>query len=330
MNPWTTARQASLSVTSSRSLLKLMSIESVMPSNHLILCHPLLLLPSIFPSIRVFSTESVLPIRWPKYWSFSFSISPSSEYSGLISFRIDWLDLLAVQGTLKSLLQHQNSKASALPCSASLSSSHPLLLLLCPHIYSLPSASLSCPANKKTWYIPLNITNGMLLLLLLLLNCSGVSDSVQPHRWQPTRLLCPQNSLGKNTGVGCHFLLRMECYSAIKRCEIRSFILRWMDLETIIQSEESQKEKNKYHILMHLWNLEKNGTNEPLLFMFVDFLGQAFIYPELLKFSTASLIRQFSCFLGVPLEPQTSGSNLGRVYLCHLGHQGPMSFPFLI
>ena len=111
MNPWTTARQASLSVTSSRSLLKLMSIESVMPSNHLILCHPLLLLPSIFPSIRVFSTESVLPIRWPKYWSFSFSISPSSEYSGLISFRMDWLDLLAVQGTLKSLLQHQNSKA---------------------------------------------------------------------------------------------------------------------------------------------------------------------------------------------------------------------------
>ena len=105
---WTVARQASLSITNSQSLLKLMSIESVMPSNHLILCHPLLFLPSIFPSIRVFSSESVLHIRWPKYWSFSFSIGPSSEYSGLISFR---LDLLAVQGTLKSLPQHHSSKA---------------------------------------------------------------------------------------------------------------------------------------------------------------------------------------------------------------------------
>ena len=105
-------------ITISRSLLKLMSIASVMPSNHLILCRPLLLPPSIYPSIRVFSNESVLHIRWPKYWSFSFSISPSYEYSGLISFRIDWLDLLAVQGTLKSLLQHHNSKASILQCSA--------------------------------------------------------------------------------------------------------------------------------------------------------------------------------------------------------------------
>ena len=112
--PQTAAHQASLSITNSWSLCKLMSIESVMPSNHLILCHPLLLLPSIFPSIRVFSNESVL-IRWPKYWS--FSISPSSEYSGLISFRIDWFDL-AVQGTLKSLLQHHSSKASIIWCSA--------------------------------------------------------------------------------------------------------------------------------------------------------------------------------------------------------------------
>ena len=107
--PWTAACQVSLSLTVSRSLLKLMS-KSVMPSNHLILCHPLLFLPSIFPSIRVFSNESPLPIRWLKYWSFSFSISPFKEYSGLISFRMDWLDLLAVQGTLKSLLQHHNSK----------------------------------------------------------------------------------------------------------------------------------------------------------------------------------------------------------------------------
>ena len=116
--PWTAARQASLSITNSRSSLKLMSIESVMPSIHLILCHPLLLLPSIFPSIRVFSSDSALHIRWPKYWSFSFNISPSNEYSGLISFRMDWLDFLVVQGTLKSLLQHHSSKASILQCSA--------------------------------------------------------------------------------------------------------------------------------------------------------------------------------------------------------------------
>ena len=118
VTPWTAARQASLSITNSWSLLKLMSVESVMPSNHLILCHPLLLLPSIFPSIRVFSNESVLCIRRPKYWSFSLSISPPSEYSGLISFRVDWLDCLAVQKTLKSLIQHHSSKASFLWCSA--------------------------------------------------------------------------------------------------------------------------------------------------------------------------------------------------------------------
>ena len=108
--PWTAARQASLSITSSQSLPKLMSIELVMPSKHLILCHSLLLLPSIFPNIRAFSSESVLCIRWPKYWSFSFNISPSNEHPGLISLRMDWLDLLAVQGTLKSLLQHHSSK----------------------------------------------------------------------------------------------------------------------------------------------------------------------------------------------------------------------------
>ena len=121
--PWTAAPQASLSGINSRSLLKLTSIESVMSSNHLILCHPLLLLPSIFPSIRVFSNESVLHIMWPKYWSFSFSISPSSEYSGLKSFRMDCFDLFAVQGTLKSLLQYHSSKASILRCSASFYSS---------------------------------------------------------------------------------------------------------------------------------------------------------------------------------------------------------------
>ena len=114
VTPWTAARQASLSVTNSRSSLSLMSIESVMPSNYLILCHPLLLLPSIFPSIKVFSNESVLRIRWPKYWSFSFKISPTNEHPGLVSFRMDWLNLLEVQGTLKSLLQHHSSKASLL------------------------------------------------------------------------------------------------------------------------------------------------------------------------------------------------------------------------
>ena len=118
MTLWTTVYQASLSISSSGSLLKLMSIELIMPCNHLILCHSLLVLPSIFPSIRVFSNESALCLRWPEYWSFSFSISPYSEYSGMISLRMDWLDLLAVQGTLKSLLQHHNLKASILRCSA--------------------------------------------------------------------------------------------------------------------------------------------------------------------------------------------------------------------
>ena len=118
VTPWTTAHQASLSIINSQNLFKLMSIESVMPSNHLILCWPLLLPPWVFSSIRVLPSESVLPIKWPEYWSFSFSISPSNEYSGLISFRIDWFDLFAVQGTLESLLQHHSSKASILRCSA--------------------------------------------------------------------------------------------------------------------------------------------------------------------------------------------------------------------
>ena len=118
LTPWTATCQTSLTITNFQSSLKLMSMESVMPSNHLIFSRPLLLLPSIFPSIRIFSNESVFLIRWPKYWSFSFSISPFNEYSGLISFRMDWLDLLAVQRTLKSLLQHHSSKASILQCSA--------------------------------------------------------------------------------------------------------------------------------------------------------------------------------------------------------------------
>ena len=131
MTPWIAVCQASLSITNFWRLLKLMSTESVMPSSHLILCRPLLLLPPIFPSIRVFSNESALRIRWPKYWSFSFNISPSSEHPGLISFRMDWLDLLAVQGTLKSLLQNHSSKASTLWCSAFfiVQLSHPYMIL---------------------------------------------------------------------------------------------------------------------------------------------------------------------------------------------------------
>ena len=129
VTPWITAHQASLSITNSQNLPKLMSIESVMPSSHLILCRPLLLLPQIPPSIRIFSNESTSRMRWPKYWSFSFSISPSNEYSRPISFRVDWLDLLAVQGTLKSLLQHHNSKASILWRSAffTVQLSHPYM-----------------------------------------------------------------------------------------------------------------------------------------------------------------------------------------------------------
>ena len=137
VTPWTSACQASLSITNSRSLPKLMSIESVVPSNHLILWRPLLLLPSIFPSIRVFSNESVLRIRWPKYWSFSFNINPSNEHPELISFRMDWLDLLAAQGTLKSLLQHHSSKASILRHSA-------FFIIQLSHLYMTTTKTIAC------------------------------------------------------------------------------------------------------------------------------------------------------------------------------------------
>ena len=136
--PGTTAHQASLSITNCQSLPKPMSIKSVMASNHLILCHPLLLLPSIFPSIRVFSNESAFRIRWPKYWNFSFNISPSNEHPGLISFRMDWLDLLAVQGTLKSLLHHHSSKASILRRSA-------FFMVQLPHPYMTTGKTINCP-----------------------------------------------------------------------------------------------------------------------------------------------------------------------------------------
>ena len=159
--------------------------------NHLILCRPLLLLPSIFPSIRVFSNESVLCIRWPKYWSFNFSISLFNEYSGLISCRIDWLDLLAVQGPLKSVLQHHSLKASILRLSAFF-----IVQLSHPHMTTGKTIALTAAAKLA----------------------SVVSDSVQPHRWQPTRLLCPWDSPGKNTGVGCHFLL--QCMKVKRESEV--------------------------------------------------------------------------------------------------------------
>ena len=144
----TVARQASLSITNSQSLLKRMSIESMMSSNHLVLCHPLLLLPSIIPSIRVFSNESALHIRWPKYWSFSFSISPSNEYSGLISFRMDWLDLLVLQGILKSLLQYHSSKASILQHAAFF-----MVQLSDPYMTTGKTIALTIQTFVSKWYI---------------------------------------------------------------------------------------------------------------------------------------------------------------------------------
>ena len=162
MTPWTAARQASLSITNSWSLLKLMSIELVMPSNHLILCCPFLLLPSIFPSIRVFSTESVLCIRWPKYWSFSFTISPSNKYSGLISFRIDWFDLLAVQGTLESLLQHCSSKTSFLQHSAFF-----MVQLSCPYMTTGKTIALTRQTFvSKVMSLLFNMLSGLVIAFL--------------------------------------------------------------------------------------------------------------------------------------------------------------------
>ena len=197
--PWTAARQDSLSITNSQSLLKLMSIESVMPSNHLIFFHPLLLPLSIFPSIRVFSNESVLHIRWPKYWSFSFSfsISPSNEHSGLISFRMDWLDLLAVQGTLKSLLQHHCSKASILWHSAffTVQLSHPYM-----------TTGKTIALTRRTFDL-LNVQNTEKL--------KNVYKSVyqpkqmwvniwikQRRQWHPTPVLLPGKSHGWRSLVG--------------------------------------------------------------------------------------------------------------------------------
>ena len=177
--PWTTAGQASLSFTISWSLLKLRSTESVMPSKHLVPCHPLLFPPSIFPSIRVISNESALRIRWPNYWSFSFNISPSNEHPELISFRMDWLDHLAVQGTLKSLLQHHSSKASVLRCSA-------FFTVQCSHPYMTTGKTIALARQ--------NFVAKVMSLLFNMLSAAAAKllqscPTLRPHRQQPTRLL---------------------------------------------------------------------------------------------------------------------------------------------
>ena len=175
--PWTAAHQVSLSITTSRSLLRLMPIESVMPSSHLILCRPLLLPPSIFPSIRVFSNESVLCIRWLKYWSFSFSISPSNEYSRLISFRMDWLDLLAVQGTLKSLLQYHSSKTSILWHSA-------FFMVQLPHPYMITGETIALTTwtfNTTVMSLPFNMLSRFVIAFLPRSKCLLISSLQSPY-----------------------------------------------------------------------------------------------------------------------------------------------------
>ena len=174
MTPWTAAHQASLSITNSWSLLKLMSIKSVMPSKHLILCRPPLLLPSIFPSIRVFSNESVLHVKWPEYWSFSFNISPSNEHPGLISFRMDWLDLLTIQGTLKSLLQHHSSKASVLLHSA-------FFIVQLSHPYTTTGKTIALTRRTFVGKVMSLLFNMMSMLLLLLSRFSRVQLCATPQ-----------------------------------------------------------------------------------------------------------------------------------------------------
>ena len=184
VTPWTAARQASLSITNSWSLLKLMPIELVMPSNHLILCHPLLLLPSMFSSIRVFSKEWVLCIKWPKYWSFSFSISPSNEYSGLISFRMDWLDLPSVQGTLKSHLQHHSSKASIIWRSA-------FFIVKLSHLYMTTGKTIALTRQTFSGKVM-----SLLFNILSQFSRSVVSNSLWPHEPQHARPPCPSPTAG--------------------------------------------------------------------------------------------------------------------------------------
>ena len=240
--PWITACQASLSITNPCSSPKLTSIESVMPSSHLILCHPLLLLPPIPPSIRVFSNESALRIRWPKYWSFSFSIIPSKEILGLISFRMDWLDLLAVQGTLKSLLQHHSSKASILlQCSAfiTVQLSHPYMttgktIALTRHMTQQSHCWTYTPRKPELQECPMFIAG-------LFRIC---------RTWKQPR--CPSADKWIRR---LWYTYTMEYYSAIKRNAFESVLMKWMKLEPIIQREVNWKEKHQYSILTHIYGI---------------------------------------------------------------------------
>ena len=207
--PWTAARQASLSITNSWSLLKLMSIESLMPSNQLILCCPLLFLPSILPSIRVFPNESVLHIRWPKYWCFSFSISPSNEYSGLISFRMGWLDLLAVQGTLKSVLQHHSSKPSILRCSA-------FFIVQLSHPYMTTGKKIALTRQTfvgKVMSLLFNMLSRLVIACLPRNNCLLISwlqlpsaMILKPQKRVLRSFHCFPIYLPRSDGTGCHNL----------------------------------------------------------------------------------------------------------------------------
>ena len=184
--PWTEVGQASLSITDSQSLLNLISVELVMPSSHLIFCHPLLLPPPIFSSIRDFSNESVLCIRWPEYWSFSFSISPSNEYSGLISFRMDWLDLLAVQGTLKSLLQHHSAKASILQRSA-------FFILHLSHPYMTTGGTIALTRQTFVGKVMFLLFNMLSRLVIAFLPRSPVVRTLPFHYWEHSFDPCPEN-----------------------------------------------------------------------------------------------------------------------------------------
>ena len=218
VTPWTAAHKVSLSISNSRGLPKLMSIELVIPSNQLILCHPLLS-PSIFPSIRVFSNESVLRIRWSKYWRFRFSISPSNEYSGLISFRMDWLDRLAVQGTLKSLLQHHSSKASVLWPSA-------FFMVQLSHPYMT--------TGKTTALTRRNFAGSNRYISDTLIPVLCLVAQLCPTRGNPMHCSSPGSSVhgdspGKNTGVGCHALLQRIFPSQGLNSSLLHLLHWWVD-----------------------------------------------------------------------------------------------------
>ena len=223
-----------------------------MLSNHLILCHPLLLLSSIFPSIRVFSSESVLAIRWPKYWSFTFSISPSNEYSGLISFRIDCLDLLGVQGTLKSLFQHHSSKASTLQCSAFF-----MIQLSYPYMTTGKTIALTgWTFVGKVMSLLFNMISSLVIAFLPRNKRLLISWLQSPTAviWEPTKIKSVTVSIVSPSI--CHEVMELDAMILVFRMlSFKPVLMRWMKLEPIIQSEVSQKEKHQYSILTHIYGI---------------------------------------------------------------------------